>query len=93
MNVQQEAPGCENLSSLRFHFDGDGCSMGEGGFPGRGQILTAMGRQLYAGLNIYSSGLPWWLSGKEPAGQCRRRGFDPRSRKTQHTPATTEPGL
>ena len=19
--------------------------------------------------------LPWWLSGKEPAGQCRRRGF------------------
>ena len=58
MNVQQEAPGCENLSSLRFHFDGDSCSMGEGGFPGRGQILTVMGRQLYGGLNIYSSGLP-----------------------------------
>ena len=22
-------------------------------------------------------GLPWWLSGKESAYQCRRRGFDP----------------
>ena len=22
-------------------------------------------------------GLPWWLSGKEPTWQCRRRGFDP----------------
>ena len=22
-------------------------------------------------------GLPWWLSGKEPACQCRRRGFNP----------------
>ena len=26
-------------------------------------------------------GLPWWLSGKEPACQCRRRGFDPWVRK------------
>ena len=24
-----------------------------------------------------SPGLPWWLSGKEPSCQCRRRGFDP----------------
>ena len=39
MNVQQEAPGCENLSSLRFNSDGDNCAMGEGGFLGRGQIL------------------------------------------------------
>ena len=23
------------------------------------------------------SGLPWWLSGKESACQCRRRRFDP----------------
>ena len=22
-------------------------------------------------------GLPWWLSGKQSAGQCWRRGFDP----------------
>ena len=29
-------------------------------------------------------GLPWWLSGRESAYQCRRRGFDPRSRKTPH---------
>ena len=26
-------------------------------------------------------GLPWWLSGKESACQCRRRGFNPRVRK------------
>ena len=25
----------------------------------------------------YNFGLPWWLSGKEPTCQCRRRGFDP----------------
>ena len=24
-----------------------------------------------------SQGLPWWLSGKESAWQCRNRGFDP----------------
>ncbi|XP_060996562.1 proline-rich proteoglycan 2-like [Dama dama] len=29
VNVQQEAPGCENLSSLRFHSDGDSRAMGE----------------------------------------------------------------
>ena len=26
---------------------------------------------------IVDMGLPWWLSGKEPSCQCRRRGFDP----------------
>ena len=26
------------------------------------------------GCNLYAMGLPWWLSGKEPAWQCR---FDP----------------
>ena len=26
-------------------------------------------------------GLPWWLSGKEPTCQCRRRRFDPWVRK------------
>ena len=26
-------------------------------------------------------GLPWWLSGKKSACQCRRHGFDPWSRK------------
>ena len=37
---------------------------------------------LHALLNVISQfihplrGLPWWLSGKEPACQCRRRGFD-----------------
>ena len=27
--------------------------------------------------NYSSFGFPWWLSGKESACQCRRRGFDP----------------
>ena len=37
-------------------------------------------------------GFPWWLSGKEPVCQCRRRGFDPWAvkitwrRKWQPTP-------
>ena len=26
-------------------------------------------------------GLPWWLSGQGPAGQCRKPGFDPWVRK------------
>ena len=29
-------------------------------------------------------GLPWWLSGKKSACQCRRHGFDPWSRKIPH---------
>ena len=29
-------------------------------------------------------GLPWWLSGKESACQCRRHGFNPWSGKTPH---------
>ena len=31
-----------------------------------------------------TSGLPWWLSGKESACQCGRHGFDPWSRKIPH---------
>ena len=31
--------------------------------------------------NIPLFGLPWWLSGKEFAGQCRRFRFDPWVRK------------
>ena len=39
-------------------------------------------------------GLPWWLSGKESACQCRRHGFDPWSGKIpqameQRSPCTT----
>ena len=43
-------------------------------------------------LYIYIYGLPWWLSRKEPACQCRRHGFDPQvgmiswERKWQPTP-------
>ncbi|KAG5201875.1 hypothetical protein JEQ12_004638 [Ovis aries] len=40
------------------------------------------------------SGLPWWLSGKESACQCRRHEFDPQSEKIPHgmgqlSPCTT----
>ena len=28
-----------------------------------------------------NTGLPWWLSGKEPTCQCRRHRLDPRVRK------------
>ena len=45
-------------------------------------------------------GLPWWLSGKEFACQCRRCGFDPWSGKLPHVTmqinlwaSTTEPVL
>ena len=31
---------------------------------------------------LLTLGLPWWLSGKESAYQCRRCGFDPWVRKT-----------
>ena len=31
---------------------------------------------------MWAGGLPWWLSGKESACQCRRHGFDPWSGKT-----------
>ena len=36
-------------------------------------------------------GLPWWLSGKEFACQCRRRRFDPWSRKTPHAAGQLSP--
>ena len=35
-----------------------------------------------------SLGLPWWLSGKESACQCRRQGFDPWSGKISHATMT-----
>ena len=30
------------------------------------------------------TGLPWWLSGKEPTCQGRRQGFDPWPGKVPH---------
>ena len=32
----------------------------------------------------YQAALPWWLSGKESACQCRRHGFKPWSGKIPH---------
>ena len=33
-------------------------------------------------IHIKTTGLPWWLSGKESTCQCRRHGLDPWVRKT-----------
>ena len=53
-----------------------------------------------SGTSKRSQGLPWWLSGKESACQCRRHGFNPWSGKIprargQQSPfsMTTEPVL
>ena len=35
-------------------------------------------------IRVYAPGLPWWLSGKESACQCRRHGFNPWSGKIPH---------
>ena len=39
----------------------------------------------------YVSGLPWWLSGKESACQCRRYQFDPWSGKIPHATKQLSP--
>ena len=38
-------------------------------------------------------GIPWWLSGKESACQCRRHGFHPWSRKMPQNIEACEPQL
>ena len=50
------------------------------------QLIFLMTPQLCKTFNLELSilslyGLPWWLSGKESACQCRRHGFDPWVRK------------
>ena len=37
------------------------------------------------------AGLPWWLSGKESACQCRRHGFSPWSGKIPHATEQLSP--
>ena len=37
------------------------------------------------------AGLPWWLSGKESAYQCRRHGFNPWSGKIPHAAGQLSP--
>ena len=67
---------------------------------------TVIFNRMIVGMGVYwHNGLPWWLSGKESAYQCRRLGFDPWignipwRRKWQHSsilaweiPWTEEPG-
>ena len=52
--------------------------------------LACNGLEIQEGIGL--NGPPWWLSGEEPAFQCRRHGFNPWVRKIpwirkwQHTP-------
>ena len=40
--------------------------------------------EIFHNLKKKIRGLPWWLSGKESACQCRRHGFNPWSWKIPH---------
>ena len=40
-------------------------------------LISFDGDVLSLGLPTVPAGLPWWLSSKTPACQCRRGGFDP----------------
>ena len=64
------------------------------------QVITDVSELNVPVKNTKGGGLPWWLSGKEPACQRRRGGFNAWSRKIAHTKeqlsrcaTTTEPGL
>ena len=42
-------------------------------------------------LEVHTEGLPWWLSGKECACQCRRHGFKSWSGKILHAKKQLSP--
>ena len=46
-------------------------------------IICYVGDTIYEKIKLCNliEGLPWWLSDKESAYQCRRPGFDPWVRK------------
>ena len=80
--VQNAVPGC-NLKNERMnsvHFQSK---------PFNITVITMYHSSLKWYIN--SVGLPWWLSGKESACQCRRLGFDPYSRKIQHAMVQLSP--
>ena len=53
-------------------------------------LVTMLGLELFSVINDLKkkknieTGLPWWLSGKESACQCKRHRFDPWSGKIPH---------
>ena len=52
--------------------------------PSQGGAVTAQGSARWKQIGRWLSGLPRWISGKEPACQCRRHkkhGFNPWARK------------
>ena len=62
------------------------------GLPNCRQILYQLSHQ-GSQINITGkqTGLPWWLSGKRLACQCRRHGFDPWSGKIPHAAKQLSP--
>ena len=41
------------------------------------KLVQPLWRTVWRFLKKLNIGLPWWLSGKESASQCRENGFDP----------------
>ena len=49
----------------------------------KGPVLTAGGQDT-GRRPSRNGGLPWWLSGEEPACRCSRHGFNPGPGRSQH---------
>ena len=52
---------------------------------------TARGFPKIHFLKVTAMGFPWWLSGKESTCQCRKHGFEPRSRRIPHAAEQLSP--
>ena len=52
------------------------------------QVIHSLLPAQFTIFKMWSMGLPWWLSSKESACQCRKHGFYPWSRKIPHAGAT-----
>ena len=57
-------------------------------------VLNSFQKEQYVKDNKNNlTGLPWWLSGKESACQCRRRGFNPWWGKIPHASEQVSPRI
>ena len=54
-------------------------------------FCTSLGQQSQLAIRKTKQGLPWRLSGKESACQCRRHGFDPWSGRIPHAAEQLSP--
>ena len=55
--------------------------------PSSSSAFYGVGQKVCLAFSVrcYAEGLPWWLSGKESACQCRRHLFNPWSGKIPHS--------